>query len=73
MLLLGIGVFSNNISDITDCNKEDINVERIKIKYKKTFFHFLKLREVEGGVLGIITAVLQPGICMQEGPARGNI
>ena len=30
MLLLGIGVFSNNISDITDCNKEDINVENNK-------------------------------------------
>ena len=30
MLLLGIGVFSNNISDIKDCNKQDINIENNK-------------------------------------------
>ena len=45
----------------------------LKKRLLELFFVFLKMREVEGGILGIITAVLQSDICMQEGPARGNI
>ena len=46
-------------------------VERNKIKYKsllELFFRFLKLREVEGRISGIITAVLQ--CCSQVSACR---
>ena len=46
-------------------------VERIKIKYKsllELFFRYLKLREVEGGISGIIIAVLQ--CCSQVSACR---